>query len=811
MEGLNDRCGFIKVPGPHDNSIKNENVQLLTDSQRDSIFSHAFSAIEYRQTGTELVLERLRGFSQSAAMCFESKAQQMKKFVFRLLSPHGLSLSDKPSYIALSYRWHYRAEEASQLDKLKAAVGEFALPIPPLLYGALVKELHSRSGGIWCDKICIDQNNEAEIAVSIGLMDVIYQEARCVAIALADVLISKEEQDWLQKYIPDYLSIARSEPLRWRVPHRGEEPPYLEKNPIFYGIYWKIGESDYFQRAWCSHEMRMGKEHIFLVSCADEENVFRFDGPFLVNLLLITAGVPHNRITDGIICTEDVIMGLAPHLEHEQQARDLVYEIRRQARDNGKPLIDLLVENERISPFLDRAALVQFMSVPLRLRVHNTIVTSITGAKRESVGDLLEPFHNVSELGVGGDQALPEFERKSSARRELHDDLLKTFNSFSNLVAGGKPHLPEYERRISAIWDKISMTLHVARLDVVVRDETYSSITNVDRPFECTQKLALLSLAANEPSLLCTSGEPLACSSSLKSRSWIRAYADGDSSARGSFDFTQHIMDSPSIALSPNDAGLYIELKLCGFKQIIASAGPASWATWRAGRLLGSMIETKGMLHPGERYYNWRNLGRLNEETRRLLLLTVACVLQNGILWILKSLSFNNGDFIFRGDLRTAFQPYIDRGLPGFEMPHFEDEKTEETIINWVRTAEGSQAAQAILQFATSILYKTIPKPWRPDILKPYRPFIISTNANKYIMLGGTELRDSILAFPKALVSNRFSGLRRAWLLDFATIDGKRECTLLGRQRLFGPSICDDIVEWEGLKKVYGPVASYVE
>jgi hypothetical protein len=810
MEGLNDRCGFIKVAGPHDVSIKNENVQRM-DSQRESMFSNAFSAIESRRTGTELVLERLRGLSQSAAMCFESKAQQMKKFVFRLLFPHGLSLNDKPSYIALSYRWPDRAEEASQLDQPKAAVGGFALPIPPLLYGALVKELHSRSEGIWCDQICIDQNNKAEIAVSIGLMDVIYQEARCVAIALTDVLISKEEQDWLQKYIPDYLSIAKSEPLRWRIPHRGEEPPYLEKNPIFYGIYWKIVESDYFQRAWCSHEMRMGKEHIFFVPCADEENVFRFDGPFLVDLLMITAGVPHNRITDGIICTEDVIMGLAPHLE-QQQARDLVYKIRRQARNNGRPLIDLLVENEKISSFLDRAALVQFMSVPLRSRVHNTIVASITGARIESVGDLLEPFHNVSELGVGGDQALPEFERKSSARRELHDALLKTFDTFSKLVTGGDPHLPEYKRRINAIWDKISMTLHVARLDVVVRYETYSSITNVDRPSECTQKLALLSLAANEPSLLCTSGEPLACSSSSKSRSWIRAYADGDSSARGSFDFTQHIMDSPSIALSPNDAGLYIELKLCGFKQIITSAGPANWAGWRAQRLVRGMIETEAALHPGERYYNWRNFVRLNEETQRLLVLTVACVLQNGILWILKSLSFDNGDIIFGSDLRTAFQPYIDCGFPGFEMPPLQDEKTtEETIMNWVRTVEGSQAAQAILQFVTSILYKTLPKPWRADLLKPYNPFIISTNANKYIMLGGTELRNSTLAVPKALIPDKFSGLRRVWLLDFATIDGKRQVTLLGRQRLFGPSICDDIVEWEGLKKIYGPVASCVE
>jgi len=61
-------------------------------------------------------------------------------------------------------------------------------------------------------------------------------------------------------------------------------------------------------------------------------------------------------LTKGLIMSEAVMMGLGPHLGR-QYAHDLVYDICRDVIATGRPLVDLLAENEEIKQHLDRAAL----------------------------------------------------------------------------------------------------------------------------------------------------------------------------------------------------------------------------------------------------------------------------------------------------------------------------------------------------------------------------------------------------------------------------------------------------------------------
>jgi 3-carboxy-cis,cis-muconate cycloisomerase len=61
-------------------------------------------------------------------------------------------------------------------------------------------------------------------------------------------------------------------------------------------------------------------------------------------------------ITRGLIVSEAVMMGLGPHLGR-QYAHDLVYDVCRQVIATGRPLVDLLAENQEIARHLDRAAL----------------------------------------------------------------------------------------------------------------------------------------------------------------------------------------------------------------------------------------------------------------------------------------------------------------------------------------------------------------------------------------------------------------------------------------------------------------------
>jgi 3-carboxy-cis,cis-muconate cycloisomerase len=61
-------------------------------------------------------------------------------------------------------------------------------------------------------------------------------------------------------------------------------------------------------------------------------------------------------ITKGLIVSEAVMMGLAPHIGR-QRAHDVIYDICRKVVETGTPLVELLSQNKEISRHLDRPAL----------------------------------------------------------------------------------------------------------------------------------------------------------------------------------------------------------------------------------------------------------------------------------------------------------------------------------------------------------------------------------------------------------------------------------------------------------------------
>jgi 3-carboxy-cis,cis-muconate cycloisomerase len=86
------------------------------------------------------------------------------------------------------------------------------------------------------------------------------------------------------------------------------------------------------------------------------------------------------EITQGLICTEAVMMGLAPHLGR-QRAHDLVYDISRQASTSGQSLLDLLAENEEIAASLDRAALAKLLDPAEYLGLSGEMVDRVLGQR----------------------------------------------------------------------------------------------------------------------------------------------------------------------------------------------------------------------------------------------------------------------------------------------------------------------------------------------------------------------------------------------------------------------------------------------
>jgi len=61
-------------------------------------------------------------------------------------------------------------------------------------------------------------------------------------------------------------------------------------------------------------------------------------------------------MTNGLVVSEAVMMGLAPHIGREY-AHDLVYDICRESLRTRRPLLDLLAEHPQISAHVTRDAL----------------------------------------------------------------------------------------------------------------------------------------------------------------------------------------------------------------------------------------------------------------------------------------------------------------------------------------------------------------------------------------------------------------------------------------------------------------------
>lgn len=88
-------------------------------------------------------------------------------------------------------------------------------------------------------------------------------------------------------------------------------------------------------------------------------------------------------ITKGLILSEAVMMGLAPHIGR-QRAHDLVYDICRKVAETGTPLIDLLSEDKEISQHLDRAALERLTDPANYLGLAGVMVDRVLEAQKQN-------------------------------------------------------------------------------------------------------------------------------------------------------------------------------------------------------------------------------------------------------------------------------------------------------------------------------------------------------------------------------------------------------------------------------------------
>jgi hypothetical protein len=227
----------------------NEDVILvcLSERNKEMLLGNAMESMKERQPQAEKVHQRMVQLNPDIAKSFSLKDVAASLAPLRLLFTRDAAVAKYPfqrvsSYIIVSYCWRNE-------DWATAGLGATREPwkIQQVFVNDLLAIRQSVDEGIWIDQPCIDQKNEEEKKMAVGVMDIIYRSARQLIIILEDVEIPDEEGEIVNRY---WDAKRRGHPSQeWDVP---ENDLKLMKS-----LFQRILSCRWFSRAWCSHEFRI--------------------------------------------------------------------------------------------------------------------------------------------------------------------------------------------------------------------------------------------------------------------------------------------------------------------------------------------------------------------------------------------------------------------------------------------------------------------------------------------------------------------------------------------------------------------------
>ncbi|KAK5118892.1 hypothetical protein LTR62_000103 [Meristemomyces frigidus] len=238
------------------------------------------------------LLERLQLLDPNVSTKFEVKKNILESFRFRLIYHKAASqATNDQGFVALSYRRRRHVERGSD---------HFTLPLDDEMYQAVLEETSDYP--LWLDQISIDGNSRSETTVSMSAMDMVYRSARLVVVALDDVVLEAHEGSVLENHMEEYTQMAH---VSAHKRFRGKQPPYLDTREDFYSVLLKILRSSWFRRAWCRHEMRLARDHVFLIPCKSPgswsgKKVVRFTTTCLTHLLALMIEVPFEADVENL-------------------------------------------------------------------------------------------------------------------------------------------------------------------------------------------------------------------------------------------------------------------------------------------------------------------------------------------------------------------------------------------------------------------------------------------------------------------------------------------------------------------------------
>ncbi|KAG7284577.1 hypothetical protein NEMBOFW57_010955 [Staphylotrichum longicolle] len=251
--------------------------RLVPVSNKDELLSETRQVVhgEESRARAAAILSRLAELNPEVAREFLPKQDALADVCFRLLCSASLpnlqfTGTRFPSYIAVSYCWHYSGWPLAAAAKPVAAGWEISEP----MMQAVMALRQDPEEGVWLDKLCINQNDHENKIAHIGAMDAIYHSARRVAILLEDVQLQKSEEEAGLVYAQFYEDMCRevkdgglegAEKGRFvdeYFPRKAQELRDSERGHILAAVKsfaMKMMGARWYSRGWCAHESRMTK------------------------------------------------------------------------------------------------------------------------------------------------------------------------------------------------------------------------------------------------------------------------------------------------------------------------------------------------------------------------------------------------------------------------------------------------------------------------------------------------------------------------------------------------------------------------
>ncbi|MCJ1476215.1 hypothetical protein MMC13_004881 [Lambiella insularis] len=145
--------------------------------------------------------------------------------------------------------------------------------------------------------------------------------------------------------------------------------------------------------------------------------------------------------------------------------------------------------------------------------------------------------------------------------------LLEALSHINPMAAGGDADLSGAQRTRSANRDKLAIVLNISHLGLLIKPDAFDAISDLQSlSVQHCRALAALSLAANEPMALRTTGDPVAEFPTSEINSWLGWFGTKDWQNQTACPLELPLMDSPYLKFDTDHVDHHIELQLCGFE-----------------------------------------------------------------------------------------------------------------------------------------------------------------------------------------------------------------------------------------------------